>query len=272
MERLSAAEIPHNVALARSVGWPDVEDDWRVIHAGAIVVGVRATSALVAQGALGSYGESGSIAKMIVAPEAQRRGLGAKILNHLLAEAERSKIAVLGLVATPFGLPLYERHEFVPVGDVVVMTGSPVVDRAEPAAVPIPNRAAAFQLERRFMSCSRERVIAARLERAIATAWLPGRESQARGYAMATAQAELALIGPVIAERESDAQTLAMSLFSAVSRPVRIDVPGEQNTFRAWLRSLGLRELGVRAEMARGAGRLPWQVSERFALIAQAWG
>jgi hypothetical protein len=28
----------------------------------------------------------------------------------------------------------------------------------------------------------------------------------------------------------------------------------------------------ARAEMARGAERLQWQVPERFALIAQAWG
>jgi hypothetical protein len=41
IERLTAAEIPHNVALARAVGWPDVEDDWRVIHEAATVVGMK---------------------------------------------------------------------------------------------------------------------------------------------------------------------------------------------------------------------------------------
>jgi GNAT superfamily N-acetyltransferase len=272
IQRLTATDIPDNVALAQSVGWPDVEDDWRVIHEAATVVGIRTGSTLLAQGALGSYGESGTIAKMIIAPDVQRQGLGSKVLNRLLADAERAQIATLGLVATPFGRPLYEQHEFAPVGEVVVMTGSPVLDGTGTPAATIPDKAAPMRVERRFMQCSRARVLGARLERAIATAWLPERQLESSGYGMATAQGELALVGPVIAATDGDARRLASSLFAAVSRPVRIDVPGEQETFRAWLRSLGLRELGVRAEMARGARRLPWQVSQRFALIAQAWG
>jgi GNAT superfamily N-acetyltransferase len=272
IQQLAATDIPDNVALAHSVGWPDVADDWRVIHEAATVVGIRAGSTLLAQGALAAYGESGTLAKMIIAPDAQRQGLGSKILKRLLADAERAQIATLGLVATPFGRPLYERHEFAPVGEVVVMTGSPAIDETGTLAPSIPDEAAPMRVERRFMQCSRARVLSARLKCAIATAWLPERELEPNGYGMATAQGELALVGPVIAATESDARRLASSLFAAVGRPVRIDVPGEQDTFRAWLRSLGLRELGVRAEMAWGARRLPWQVSERFALIAQAWG
>jgi len=52
---------------------------------------------------------------------------------------------------------------------------------------------------------------------------------------------------------------------------VRLDVPGEQVEFRAWLTGLGLLEKGVHTEMARG-GALPWQVPARFCLATQAWG
>jgi hypothetical protein len=44
VQRLSAADIPNNVALARAVGWPDVEDDGHVIHEAAIVAGIRSGS------------------------------------------------------------------------------------------------------------------------------------------------------------------------------------------------------------------------------------
>lgn len=74
VERLTVAEVPHNVALARSVGWPDTAGDWLVVDAAAIVVGAWSQGTLLAQGALGCYGPAGTIAKMIVSP--QHRGLG----------------------------------------------------------------------------------------------------------------------------------------------------------------------------------------------------
>jgi GNAT superfamily N-acetyltransferase len=266
IERLGPADIPHNVALSRSVGWPDVAGDWRVLHRAALVLGIRGESGLLAQGALGSYGSAGSIAKMVVAPALQRQGVGARLLDEVIAEAGRQAIGVLGLVATPFGEKLYESRGFVTTGEIVVFTGTPAPAEMSAAAGPIASASVPQQIDRRFIACSRAEVLAARLETAIASASLRD------AYGMASAHDELALVGPVIAGTEAGARAIASALFRAANRPVRIDVPAEQTSFRAWLRELGLRELGARAEMARGAGRLPWQVPERFALIAQAWG
>lgn len=106
VETLFPAEIPANVALALEVGWPDDEADWRVVHEAAVVLGVRAEGRLIGQGALGAYESgAGTIAKMIVLPSEQRRGIGAAILDALLDEAERRSLSKLGLVATPWGKP-----------------------------------------------------------------------------------------------------------------------------------------------------------------------
>lgn len=53
-----------------------------------------------------------SVWDMLVAPEAQRQGIGEGILTRLLAHAESRSLTVL--VATAAGRPLYERHGFVP--------------------------------------------------------------------------------------------------------------------------------------------------------------
>jgi len=103
--RLGLDDRARNVALARDVGWPDTEGDWSAVHAGARVVGVWDGERLVGQGALGLYGRAGTVAKMIVAPSFQRRGVGKAILASLIAEAERRGIGILGLVATPLGRP-----------------------------------------------------------------------------------------------------------------------------------------------------------------------
>ncbi len=49
---------------------------------------------------------------MIVAPEAQRRGIGSAILERLLERAAR--LTIVALVASPAGRPLYERYGFRP--------------------------------------------------------------------------------------------------------------------------------------------------------------
>jgi hypothetical protein len=47
---------------------------------------------------------------MIVALNARRRGIAARILDALLQEAAQRSMRTLGLVATPFGQPLYEHR------------------------------------------------------------------------------------------------------------------------------------------------------------------
>jgi GNAT superfamily N-acetyltransferase len=272
--RLSSRDVPDNVALARSVGWPDAEDDWRILHASAVVLGVRHDGRLVAQGALGLYGTAGTIAKMIVAPEFQRRHLGGRLLDALLEEAHRRSIDVLGLVATPAGRPLYEQRGFTPVGEVVVLMGTPApaaTAAAQPLS-PLEDANVAPGIEERWLSCSRASMLRARFSKAIATASVLASDGTVVGYGMATAQGPLATVGPVMAETEEDARALITALLGSVSAPVRVDVPSDQAGFRQWLLRVGLREQAVRVEMALGAPRLPWQVPQRFALAAQAWG
>jgi len=270
--RLTIDDIEDNVALAREVGWPDTESDWTVLHRGAIVVGVRAEGGLVGQGALGLYGQAGTIAKMIVAPRFQRHGMGQQILEVVLAEAQHRALTVLGLVATPFGRPLYARAGFVSVGEVVGLGGVPTAPFTGDATTPLEGVEGMLRLDERWLGCSRESMLRARFGEAVATASVLGPDGELCGYAMATAQREHFVIGPVVAETEGRARALVGSILRSLPGPVRLDVPGEKSAFRAWLCTLGLREQKTRPEMARGCDRLPWQVPERFALAAQAWG
>jgi GNAT superfamily N-acetyltransferase len=270
--RLGLDDRANNVALARDVGWPDTEGDWNAVHAGALVVGVWAGERLVGQGALGHYGRAGTIAKMIVAPRFQRRGVGRAILASLIAEAECRGIGILGLVATPLGRPLYDRAGFLPVGDVIGLVGIPDAASLVDSAGPIVQFEEMLRIDERYLGCSREGMLRARFREAILSSAVTGSDGTLCGYALATAQGEHTVVGPVIAETLEIAQALVGSILCRARGPVRIDVPGGSGPFLAWLGHLGLREQKNRPEMARGADRLPWQVSERFALAAQAWG
>ncbi len=269
IERLVPADVPANVALSHSVGWKDVESEWRVLHQAAEVRGVRHAGRVVVQGALGDYGSGASLAKMIVAAEWQRRGLGARLLDGFLADADARGTPV-GLCATDLGRPLYASRQFEVTGELVIFTGVPNLGTVEGAsAVALLDAERAVDLDRRFSGCDRSRMLRARFAEASAKVWLANGES---GFGLASVQGPGALVGPVLAETEQGARALASALFAATAGPVRIDVPIQHAAFRQWLQTLGLREQAVRVEMARGARRMPWQVPQRFALATQAWG
>jgi GNAT superfamily N-acetyltransferase len=269
IERFVPADAAANVELSRSVGWKDVESEWRVLHTAGDVRGVRRAGRLVAQGALGDFGSAATLAKMVVATELQRRGVGARILDGFLAETDARGIPV-GLCATDLGRPLYESRRFEVSGELMILFGTPELGTgAGGSVVPLLDAETAVELDREWSRCDRSRMLRARSAEAQAKFALAGAE---RGFGFATPQAEHAVVGPILAESETGARALALSLFGAAPGPVRIDVPIEHVAFREWLVSLGLREMSRRAEMTRGAARSPWQVSQRFALSTQAWG
>jgi GNAT superfamily N-acetyltransferase len=269
IERLSVTDAPANVALSRSVGWKDEESEWRVLHDAADVRGVRPSGALVAQCALGDYGTCATLAKMVVAPEWQGRGLGARLLDDFLAEADARGTPV-GLCATDQGRPLYESRRFEVTGELVILLGTPNVGTGEGGpVVPLVNVQRAVELERTVMGCDRSRMLRARFRETSSKYWL---DDPGAGFGMASQQGEGTLVGPIVARSEQGARQLALALLATASGPVRIDVPIEHVAFRTWLLTFGLQERARRVEMARSTQRMPWQVPERFALATQAWG
>jgi GNAT superfamily N-acetyltransferase len=273
VEPLFPAEISANVALAQQVGWPDDEADWRVLHEAALVLGVRRAGQLVGHGALAPYPpNAGSIAKMVVAPSAQKQGIGAAILDALLAEGERRGLTTIGLVATPFGQPLYESRGFKVTGEVAVFIGTAAaLDRLGDPLRPIGEIEAVIAYERRFIACSRAAMLRGRQGEARASAVARAPDGSVCGFAFAVAKSPYLLVGPVIADTEELARALIRAILARNTGPVRIDVPAEQVGLRGWLRSLGVPDKGLRAEMSLG-GALPWCVPQRFVLASQAWG
>jgi GNAT superfamily N-acetyltransferase len=269
IERLNPHDIPQNVALSRRVGWKDVESEWRVLHAAADVRGVRHQGQLAVQGVLGDYGTASTLAKMIVSSELQRQGLGGRLLDEFLASADARGVPV-GLCATDQGRPLYASRGFEVAGELMVLVGVPELGTSSGGVVvPLTDAEPAVELDREFSGCDRSRMLRARFAEASVARVLRGDE---RGFGMATPQGEHLLVGPILAESEAGARALLLSLFAFAPGPIRIDVPLQHAGLRKWLVELGLSEMSLRVEMARGARQMPWQVPQRFALATQAWG
>jgi len=268
IERLQPTDAAQNVALSRSVGWKDVESEWRVLHAAAEVRGIRRGERVLAQGALGDYGSAATLAKMVVATELQRQGWGARLLDGFLQQAAARQLPV-GLVATDLGRPLYASRGFQPSGDVVIFYGEPALGIASHSAVvPLLDAEPAVSVDAEFSGCDRSRMLRARFAESQAAVQL----TTERGFGFAHPQGDHVIVGPILAETEQGARALLAALFGVTSGPLRVDVPAEQESLRSWILGQGLREMSVRVEMAYGARRVPWQSGRRFALATQAWG
>lgn len=265
---MAESELPQNVALSRSVGWKDVESEWRVLHRAGRVRGVRVAGRVVAQGVLGDYGNCASLAKMVVATEQQRQGLGARLLDLFLSDADARQLPV-GLCATEQGRPLYESRGFQVSGEVMILFGKLQPEPGPPdPLVAQPDVEQVVALDAAFSGCDRSRMLRARFAEASLRLSL----ADARGFALATEQGDHLLLGPVLAETEAGARALFSAAARAAPGNLRVDVPLEHAELRRWLVERGLAEMSQRVEMSRGAARLPWQTAHRFALASQAWG
>jgi GNAT superfamily N-acetyltransferase len=265
---LQEADVPDNVALSRSVGWKDVESEWRALHRAGHVRGARHEGQLVGQGVLGDYGNCATLAKMVVAAAYQGRGLGGRLLDGFLKLAEARQLPV-GLCATEQGRPLYASRGFTVSGEIAVLFGEVRPGATVPASVvTLADAERAMELDARLSGCDRSRVLRARFAEANARLAL----TTEPGFALAMDHGDHTLVGPILAESEAGARALLLGVAATVGGKLRVDVPLPQEGFRSWLREEGLAEMGHRVEMAWGAPRVPWQAPARFVLASQAWG
>ena len=262
--------------LARRVGWPHRREDWEfVIGLGRGVVGER-NGKLVATGLWWPYGEShATVGMIIVAPEQQGAGIGKRLMQSLLAQAEGRSLM---LNATVAGEPLYARLGFRSWGGGVRQYHGHGLDVAapEPAAGKqlrpgSPSDLAMLQrLDREATGLERGPVLAALLQ--CCECLVLEQAGQAIGFSILRAFGRGQVIGPVVAADETDARTLiACWLHGRAGQFIRVDLPFGSG-LGEWLVQRGLAPAGDVAAMVRGDLPAASGPARLHALITQALG
>ncbi|MCC6996864.1 MAG: GNAT family N-acetyltransferase [Deltaproteobacteria bacterium] len=286
LEELGADDLAALVALPASVGWLDSMADWRTLLACARVFGHRdETGAIVSCGALVDHGGVGFVAKMVVRPELQGRGLGRAVLAEVMSAARPGTL--LALVATAMGAPVYARAGFVEVGRIDKLVAPDGAGQREVAGrAPGPgSRGASPQLEllgaadveavlaldHEIYGADRGRMLRARIAQA-----REGRVLRAGGrvvgFGLATAQGALTVLGPVLAPDAAGATVLVAALAARAPGALRIDVPAEHTELTARLGARGFARVDHPAVMTLAGVALPGARTRLFALAAQAFG
>ena len=251
--RLDVRHLDRALTLSQALDWPYRAEDWAFAFGLGRGVAVETEGRLVGTALWWPYGEHHASAGMIiVAAEAQRQGIGARLMAALLAEAGGRTII---LNSTREGEALYVRLGFVPYGKVyqhqAVLEVAPEIDPSVPLRAAVStDRAALRALDRTAAGMDRTALLDA-LDR-ISDVLVVDREGDVSGYACVRQWGRGVVIGPVVARDAADAQALISTLAARhVGTFVRIDVTAASG-LGPWLATLGLPQVGQVVSMSLG--------------------
>jgi GNAT superfamily N-acetyltransferase len=275
IERLKPDDAEGVAHLSVEAGWNQIATDWRLMLWEGRAFGIRdAAGTWIASALVLPLGPAISwISMVLVTKPARRQGLGSRLLQRCLAEAEASGVAA-GLDATELGRPVY-----LPLGfrDVYPLSRWRAEAGARRSVAPPPGvrvRPATGQDLPRIVACDRARSGFARgrilehlLARAPALARVAERaDGSLAGYALGRNGHSAMHIGPVVADDEAIGVALLGSAMASTTEPMILDVPDRHRAIRHWLTAQGATAPRTFMRMLRGSFPVIEDASKVFAL------
>lgn len=271
--QLDEKHLAQALTLSLALDWPYRLEDWAFALRLGRGFAVESDDRLLGTALWWPFGSDHASAGMIiVAAEAQRQGIGGRLMEALLADAAGRTII---LNSTRQGEALYTRLGFTPVGakhqhQAVLEQAPPPYDaplRAGGAA----DWTALRLLDRAGSGMDRALLLDALL--AVADTMAIERDGQITGYACVRRWGRGVVIGPVIAETATDARALIAALAARhVGEFVRIDVPSASG-LSAWLENIiGLPKVDQATAMVLGRAPESDRSATLYALSNQSLG
>lgn len=259
--------------LSQTLVWPYRLEDWAFALNLGHGFAVEAAGRLVGTALWWPYGDTfATIGMIIVSPDAQRQGIGRRLMAALLADAAGRRMT---LISTKDGEPLYTQLGFKPFGIVTqhqaILAKVPLIDTTVPVRAARPeDHAAIAAADERASGMDRTQLLNALF--AVADVVVVEREGEVLGYGCVRRWGRGVVIGPVIARDQTDARAIIATLASGHEGGfVRIDVT-EACGLAPWLVEIGLPQVDRVSAMALGEPPKAQPGAVLFALSNQSLG
>jgi len=269
---LRAGHLAQAHGLSAELRWPYREEDWRFALELGRGVAAEHEGELVGTALWWPYEATfASCGMIIVKPAHQGRGIGRRLVDDLLRQAQGRTMI---LNSTVEGRPLYDRLGFVPFGEVsqhhAVLAQAPATGEAAGIRAFRPRDLDAVRaLDRRASGMGRSRLLDALF--AIGRGIVLEREGRIVGYACVRRWGRGVVIGPVVAKDPAQAKALIATLAAAhVGEFVRVDVT--RDDLSQWLDGIGLPRVDRVASMVRGDPPRGAPDATLYALSNQSFG
>ncbi|MDV9189435.1 GNAT family N-acetyltransferase [Streptomyces sp. SR27] len=275
VRRLTSDDLLACSDLSENRGWPREEHKWGLLLTAGTGYGIDDPDGpgLAASCIVTSYGPGlAAIGMVLVAERHARRGVGRRLMQHVLAEAGDTPLT---LHATPNGQPLYEQLGFSQIGRAEMVRGRFTFTTPAPA---VPVRAATaediqaiLRLDHEVFGLDRTHVIT-RLPAFADHLRVVEEDGEITGFAAAWPNMDTHVIGPLIARDPATAQALIASLATASDRPLRTDIDVRHMELLSWLKENGIESIAFNSVMIRSLPDLPGDWVRRFAPLTVAAG
>ena len=271
ISRLGPADLDACLQLAHDRDWQPERRKWALLFDVGEVYGIRdPDGGLAGTVTLTRYGpELAIVGMMLVASRFGRRGLGRRLMTHVLVQAGD---ATLFLYATPFGRPLYEQLGFRAIGEVTTSVGR---FTGAPAGGTRPaderDRDAILALDAAATGVDRTELLDRYFRLAVQLRVLE-RDGAVCGFAAAAPNVDNVVVGPLVAPDADAARALIADVASVIDAPVRLDLDHRYDGLREWAQERGVAPRVDASLMVHGDRDLPG-ARERLVLpVMQALG
>ncbi|MGW5096161.1 GNAT family N-acetyltransferase [Streptomyces nodosus] len=279
IRRLTPRDLVACADLSEDRGWPREEHKWGLLLAAGKGYGIDdGKGGLVTACVVTEYGSRArpdlcAIGMVLVAERHARRGVGRRLMRHVVAETGTT--TPLTLYATPYGRPLYEELGFKVIGSSEMVRGRftaggpPSTVATRPATG--EDLATLVRLDEEVFGTDRTHVIT-RLPAFADQLRVAEENGRLIGYAAAWPNMDTHVVGPLIARDTETAKALVASLAAHTDRPLRTDVDIRHKELLSWLKEQGLASVAFNAIMTYGSPDLPGDWTRRFAPLTVAAG
>lgn len=279
VSRLGEAERGKWTEMVESVGWRFDPAEIDLFFAAGDVWGAWLDGELAAVAAVYRYGEQLAwMGNVAVAPEMQRKGIGTKLIDHVLRTLDgEDGEARVALVARRELAPLYARFGFRSVGELVRFEADRVLVPYLPQEPLTPGESGdvaevACRLDGHAFGADRTSLLRRVMRVADKVIAVRDETGAAQGMGLVLPSGRGMRVGPIVAQNDIMALNLMHLLAEEAEGPVAIDVPAERASFVHRLRKLGFEDRSSSVIMLRGAARLPGHRQHLYALLRPALG
>ena len=272
--KMTVDDIDAGLALCRSTGWNQLENDWKLfldLTPGGSCVAIDENGKVVGTAATIDYEDHFSwIGMVLVDPEKKRQGIGTQLLREALKRLETQVTAKLD--ATPAGREVYLKLGFVDEYTLsrMVLREKSTLPLSDAAPTKMEDISLILQEDEKVFGASRGELLKRiyknnpELSFIVKTDALTGYSFGREGY-------NFTQIGPVIAVDEAVATRLVSAALNKLNGPVVIDVM-DNSSFQQWLEQLGFVEQRKLIRMYRGINAYPGIPEKQFAILGPEFG
>lgn len=278
IRRLTPRDLTACADLSEDRGWAREEHKWSLLLIAGHGYGIDdPDGGLVAACVVTEYGsaqrvELGAIGMVLVAERHSRKGVGRRLMRHVVAAREGTPLT---LHATPLGRPLYEEIGFKTVGQAEMLMGHFTPDGSEPSvltrAATAEDLPSILRLDAEVFGVDRTPILV-RLPAFADQVRVAEEDGRIIGYTAAWPNMRTHVVGPLIARDTETAKALVESLAAHSDRPLRTDVDVRHEELLVWAKERGLVPVMSNAVMMLGTPDLPGDWTRRFAPLTVAAG